>query len=438
MKKNILLLFLLTLMFFCYNNKKVLADVCTTDDNECESKVKSNETDNIKLTCLYEVTYNGGTAKNGKKEYNGKKFYNYIYYDNTNSKFYSGSSGVEVNDLGELVTDSANDNEHYLQGGAASSLQEGKCPTSAYVDNSLTSTCYDNGGKECHNVSNGSINSGAFKGATSSKLIYDNVDGAILNDLYFDTCKKNERESEYPGICRYASTNGDFAILYYNNSAKKTLIEYKSINSSAIITFDSTSSDDTDEAHYYTNQITSVGNSCPQNIYYLYASVERPSGRLTHESFSTFRPNTLKIKGNEVDVESTKTFVLQPCESEPIKPGSPSVNCTLFNEELIGYINTGMNIIRIGVPILLIVLIIYDLATAVFAGDEKKVSNARSKIIKRIIIAVAIFFVPTIINFIFGTVVSGFSDYQNDYEICLNCLTDPNSCDTSGGGGIFN
>ena len=74
-----------------------------------------------------------------------------------------------------------------------------------------------------------------------------------------------------------------------------------------------------------------------------------------------------------------------------------------------------MGIIRIAVPIMLIALITYDLATAVFVGSDDKVRKARDKAIKRIIIAIAIFFVPTFINLVFDLV----NDvWGTNYEIC--------------------
>ena len=67
-------------------------------------------------------------------------------------------------------------------------------------------------------------------------------------------------------------------------------------------------------------------------------------------------------------------------------------------------INDIMNMIRIAVPILLIGLITYDFATAVFAGADDKINKAKSRAIKRVIIAIVIFFVPTLVNFVFNIV----------------------------------
>ena len=54
-------------------------------------------------------------------------------------------------------------------------------------------------------------------------------------------------------------------------------------------------------------------------------------------------------------------------------------------------------IIQIGIPLLLIVLGTIDLGKAVISSDDKEVKGAQSRLIKRCIYAVAIFFVATLV-----------------------------------------
>lgn len=63
-----------------------------------------------------------------------------------------------------------------------------------------------------------------------------------------------------------------------------------------------------------------------------------------------------------------------------------------------------VNAICIAVPIILIVLIILDLAKIVTAGDidDKLKKEVTSKVVTRIIFAVLIFLVPTIVRLVFG------------------------------------
>ena len=57
------------------------------------------------------------------------------------------------------------------------------------------------------------------------------------------------------------------------------------------------------------------------------------------------------------------------------------------------------------VPILLVILISFDLFKVVAGGaDDKIKKEATSKAVKRLIYAVIVFFIPTIINIVFKTI----------------------------------
>ena len=58
-----------------------------------------------------------------------------------------------------------------------------------------------------------------------------------------------------------------------------------------------------------------------------------------------------------------------------------------------------IGLVKIFIPILLIGLGIFDFATAVFSGAEDKMKKAQEKFIKRVIIGVCLFLIPTIITF---------------------------------------
>lgn len=65
-----------------------------------------------------------------------------------------------------------------------------------------------------------------------------------------------------------------------------------------------------------------------------------------------------------------------------------------------------LDVIRIIVPILLILLGSIDLGTAVVSDDKDSLKKASSKLIKRCIAAVAIFFIPLIVNVLIDMVES--------------------------------
>lgn len=76
------------------------------------------------------------------------------------------------------------------------------------------------------------------------------------------------------------------------------------------------------------------------------------------------------------------------------------LNCLIFGEKTTPIIAWVVQIIRVGVPILVIFLTMIDFLKIVFIGDEKKNKEAVDKLIKRLIIAVIIFVLPILITLI--------------------------------------
>lgn len=71
---------------------------------------------------------------------------------------------------------------------------------------------------------------------------------------------------------------------------------------------------------------------------------------------------------------------------------------------VINFLKAILGIIQWGIPILLIVMGSIDLGKAVMASDDKEIKGATSKLIKRAIAAVAVFFIPLIVNLLIGMV----------------------------------
>ena len=77
----------------------------------------------------------------------------------------------------------------------------------------------------------------------------------------------------------------------------------------------------------------------------------------------------------------------------------PVTSCEgLLGENLINRINSYLNIIKIAVPIILIGFGIIEFTKAIFSENEDTMRKAQKQFIKRIAIAILIFFVPTILN----------------------------------------
>jgi amino acid permease len=71
---------------------------------------------------------------------------------------------------------------------------------------------------------------------------------------------------------------------------------------------------------------------------------------------------------------------------------------------VISLIKNVFNLIKILVPIVLILMGAIDLTKAVMASDDKEIKAATSKLIKRAIAAVAVFFAVTLVDVIMGLV----------------------------------
>lgn len=97
--------------------------------------------------------------------------------------------------------------------------------------------------------------------------------------------------------------------------------------------------------------------------------------------------------------------------------------------QFVGYI---MLIFKIAIPLLLLILGMFDLGKAVVASDDKAISKATTALVKRAAAAIIIFFIPTIIGFVF-TIVAGFNDtIKDNYEKCKDCVVSPTGSDCKG------
>lgn len=82
-----------------------------------------------------------------------------------------------------------------------------------------------------------------------------------------------------------------------------------------------------------------------------------------------------------------------------------------------------INIIKIVIPIIIVLLAMFDLGKAVMAGEEKEIQAAQKMLIKRLVYGVVIFFVVTIVQIIFSLVGK---DVARD-QACWICATRPGS-----------
>ncbi len=94
-----------------------------------------------------------------------------------------------------------------------------------------------------------------------------------------------------------------------------------------------------------------------------------------------------------------------------------------FDEIIPQTISTVVTIIKIGVPVLLVIFGMLDLGKAVMSNDEKEMKGAQTKLIKRVLYAVLIFFIFAIVQWVFGIL----DDNAKGEKSCLNCFIN-NQC----------
>lgn len=75
--------------------------------------------------------------------------------------------------------------------------------------------------------------------------------------------------------------------------------------------------------------------------------------------------------------------------------------------------------VRVAVPIILIVVGMFDLAKAVTEKKEDEIKAAQQKLIKKAIAAVLVFLVITLVGLIMGIIGA------DDYKQCMECVKHP-------------
>lgn len=101
------------------------------------------------------------------------------------------------------------------------------------------------------------------------------------------------------------------------------------------------------------------------------------------------------------DIETSKTEWVEYIEAINLGKEISNTSCEgLLGPDLLDDISTILTWIRIAAPILLIILGSVDFASAVLSDDQQAFKKAGSKFVKRCIVAVAIFFVPSIIMYL--------------------------------------
>ena len=81
-----------------------------------------------------------------------------------------------------------------------------------------------------------------------------------------------------------------------------------------------------------------------------------------------------------------------------------------------------VNLIKIAVPIILIIMGMIDLSKAVMGNDEKQMKESQSKLIKRVIYAVLVFLVVSVVQLLFSALSNTGAADSGNISSCISCF----------------
>lgn len=98
--------------------------------------------------------------------------------------------------------------------------------------------------------------------------------------------------------------------------------------------------------------------------------------------------------------------------------------------QLVGYI---LLVVKIAIPLLIIALGMFDFGKAVVAEKEDEIKKQTKRLLYRVVAGVVIFFIPTIVLFLFNLAVDYDSEKeQAGFQVCEDCILHPGSGDCKG------
>lgn len=147
-----------------------------------------------------------------------------------------------------------------------------------------------------------------------------------------------------------------------------------------------------------------IPDGCPSKIYKV--SSNGRGGEYCTYSLTSSGGSSVAIKLNEdepiLDANGKDhSGNITPQPSKPIDK-NPSAGCAILGgsgSNTVKLLSTIVKIIRLGVPILIIILGMVDFLTILFSGEEKTYKDAFSKFVKRLLIGVIIIFIPYVLHF---------------------------------------
>lgn len=99
-------------------------------------------------------------------------------------------------------------------------------------------------------------------------------------------------------------------------------------------------------------------------------------------------------------------------------------------KEILQFVGWILTFFKVAIPIIIIALGMFDFGKAVVASKDDEIKKQTTRLIYRAIAGIVIFFIPTLIMWLFGAV----SNYSTEKEkanfvVCENCILTPWNCE---------
>lgn len=145
-----------------------------------------------------------------------------------------------------------------------------------------------------------------------------------------------------------------------------------------------------------------------------------PCNASAYKMSDGYEPPSINENNDNSESDKKNDVVIADLEVKDVNICQPD-SSSLKVFQVIGYL---LFIAKIIVPIILIILGSITFAKAALSNDEKSTIEAASMLGKKIIMGLAIFFIPTILDFGLS-LINGVSDTMQKFESCTSCIFDP-------------
>lgn len=96
--------------------------------------------------------------------------------------------------------------------------------------------------------------------------------------------------------------------------------------------------------------------------------------------------------------------------------------------QILGFVGWILTIVKISMPLVIIGYGVMDLGKAVVASKDDEIKTATKRLLWRAVAGVAIFLMPSLILWLFGTIGDFKNAYSQGFSSCETCLLEPWEC----------